>query len=43
MRRYATMRRCATVSDKVLSGDASWKYFAPTRRIASQRRIASHL
>ena len=39
MRRYATMRRCATLKHKVLSGDASWKYFAPTRRTVAERRI----
>ena len=43
MRRYATLRRCATLKHKVLSGDASWKYFRFERRIASQRRIASHI
>ena len=41
MRRYATMRRCATLKHKVLSGDASWKHFRFERRIASQRRTAS--
>ena len=43
MRRYATMRRSATLKHKVLPGDASWKYFRFKRRTASQRRIASHL
>ena len=43
MRHYATLRRSATLKHKVLSGDASWKYFAPTCRTASQRRKASHI
>jgi len=43
MRRDATLRRSATLKHKVLSGDASWKYFRFERRIASQRRRASHL
>jgi len=43
MRRYATLRRSATLKHKVLSGDASWKYFRFERRIASQRRRASHI
>ena len=35
MRRYASLRRSATLKHKVLSGDASWKYFRFERRIAS--------
>ena len=43
MQRYVTLRRSATLKHKNLSGDAHWKYFRFERRIASQRRIASHL